>query len=109
MHLVTAATIAAYLAVMWLAALGVAGARRDRRRLFVLLVLGAVLALHLVANANSRFRMPWMPLSMAYAAHAVVGGRKLVAGLGPRERLGAFTAAIAVAGICISYFWVGWA
>jgi 4-amino-4-deoxy-L-arabinose transferase-like glycosyltransferase len=101
---VTAATVAAYLAVMGLAALGIAGARRDRRRLLALLVLGAVLGVHLLANANSRFRMPWMPLLMAFAAHAIVGGRGFPAGLGPRERLAALAVAIAVAGICASYF-----
>jgi len=105
---ITAVTVAAYLGVMWLSALGIAGAHRDRRRLLALLVLGAVMGVHLVANANSRFRMPWMPLLMAYAAHAVVARRGLIAGLGARERLGVLTAAIAVAGICVSYFGVGW-
>jgi len=108
-RVVTGATVLAYVFVTCLAALGVAAARRDRRRLLACLVLGAVVGLHVLANANSRFRMPWMPLLMAYAAHALIGGRTLLMELRRRERLAVFAVAALVVGICVSYFWVDWA
>jgi hypothetical protein len=106
--LVTAASVLSYALVAGLAAFGVASARRDRRRLLACLVLGTVVGLHVLANANSRFRMPWMPLVMVYAAHAALGGRALLAGLRRREALAAFGAALFVGAVCVSYFWVDW-
>ena len=107
-HLVTTATVLSYALVAGLAAFGVAAARRDHRRLLACLVLGTVVCLHVLANANSRFRMPWMPLVMVYAAHASLGGGALFAGLRRRERLAAFGAAFFVLAVCVSYFWVDW-
>jgi hypothetical protein len=66
------------------------------------------LLLHVVANANSRFRMPWMPLVIVFAAHAVLGGRSLVAGLRPAERGGAIIAGVAVIAISLSYSLLDW-
>ena len=106
-RLVSAATAASYLLVSGLAAFGIAAARRGDRRLLALLVLAAVLAVHVFANANSRFRMPWMPLLMAFAAHAALGGRALLTGLSTREKLAALGATLFVAAVSASYFWVG--
>ena len=89
---VTVATYSVYAAVMILAVVGIAAAN-PRQRWLALLVSGVVLAVHVFANANSRFRMPWMPLLMVYAAHTLVSGRPALARLGPRCR-------IAVAGVC---------
>ena len=105
---VTVATVLAYAVVACLGAVGIASARRGNRRLLALLVLGCVLTLHVVANANSRFRMPWMPLVVVFAAHAVLGGRSLVAGLRPTERGGAILVSAAVIAICVSYAWLDW-
>jgi len=107
-HLVVGATVFSYALVACLAAFGVAAARRDRRRLLACLVLGTVVGLHVLANANSRFRMPSMPLLMAYAAHAALGGRALLEGLRRGERAAALAVAILVIGVCASYFWVDW-
>jgi 4-amino-4-deoxy-L-arabinose transferase-like glycosyltransferase len=107
-HLVTTATVLSYVLIASLAAFGVAAARRDHRRLLACLVLGTVVGLHVLANANSRFRMPWMPLVMVYAAHAALGGRALFAGLRRGERLAASAAACFVTAVCVSYFWVDW-
>jgi cation transport ATPase len=101
-------TVLSYALVAGFGAFGIAAARRDRRRLFACLVLATVVGLHVLANANSRFRMPWMPLVMVYAAHAALGGRALVAGLRRREVLAASAATLVVVGICVSYFWVDW-
>jgi len=105
---IAAATVLAYAFVACLGAIGIASARGGNRRLLALLVLGCVLALHVAANANSRFRMPWMPLVIVFAAHAILGGRALIAELRPTERVGALLAGIAVIGICISYGWLDW-
>jgi 4-amino-4-deoxy-L-arabinose transferase-like glycosyltransferase len=101
-------TVLAYAAIACLGAIGIASARGGNRRLLVLLVFGCVLTLHVVANANSRFRMPWMPLLIAFAAHAVLGGRSLVAGLRPLERCGAILACAAIIGVCVSYVCLDW-
>jgi 4-amino-4-deoxy-L-arabinose transferase-like glycosyltransferase len=101
-------TVLAYAAIACLGAIGIASARGGNRRLLVLLVFGCVLTLHVVANANSRFRMPWMPLLIAFAAHAVLGGRSLVAGLRPLERWGAILACAAIIGVCVSYVCLDW-
>jgi 4-amino-4-deoxy-L-arabinose transferase-like glycosyltransferase len=107
-RMVAVATVLAYAGVACLGAFGIASARRGNRRLLALLVLGCVLALHVVANANSRFRMPWMPLVIVFAAHAVLGGRSLVTGLRPTERSGAILASAAVIAVCLSYAWLDW-
>jgi len=100
---IKAATVFSYGIVMVLAIVGVAASARGRRRLLALLVFAAVLGLHVVANANSRFRMPWMPFLMAYAAFAAVGGRTLVTGLGPVARLCAALAVLLLFGVCGSF------
>jgi hypothetical protein len=105
---VAMATVFSYALVACLAAFGIAAARSDHRRLLACLVLGTVVGLHVLANANSRFRMPWMPLVMVYAAHAALAGRALFAGLRPAERLAALAVAFSVVAVCVSYFWVDW-
>ena len=102
----TLATVLSYAAVAGLAFFGIAGAEpRDRRRL-ALLVLGAVLALHVVANANSRFRMPWMPLLTVFASHAALSGSALFSRLSLGAWLGALAATTLLCVVCVSYFWV---
>ena len=51
--------------------LGIAQAQGAGRRLLPLVVLGCVVAVHVFANATARFRLPWMPLVIVYASHAV--------------------------------------
>jgi 4-amino-4-deoxy-L-arabinose transferase-like glycosyltransferase len=106
-RLVTIATVLAYGLVACLGAFGVAAARRDRR-LLACLVFGTVVGLHVLANANSRFRMPWMPLLMAYGAYALQLGRARFAAMRRSEFVAALAVAILVAAVCISYFWVDW-
>lgn len=105
-RLIAGGTGLSFALVAGLGAFGIAAAQRDDRRLLALLVLATVLIVHVAANANSRFRMPWMPLIIAYAAHAALGGRSLAAGLSRRERLGAMSATLFVCGVCLSYGWV---
>ena len=105
---VTFVTVLAYAVVACLGVVGIASARLGNRRLLALLVLACVFALHVVANANSRFRMPWMPLVIVFAAHAALVGRSLVAGLRPIERGGAILASAAIIAVCFSYAWLDW-
>ena len=107
-RMVSIATVLVYAVVACLGAVGIASARRGNRRLLALLVLGCVLALHVIANANSRFRMPWMPLVIVFAAHAVLGGRSLVTELRPAERGCAMLVSAAVIAVCLSYPWLDW-
>jgi hypothetical protein len=101
---VVGVTVLAYGFVMVLAAVGIAAASAGRRRSFALLVTAAVIAVHVFANANSRFRMPWMPLLMVYAAYAANGGRTLAASLGPAARFGVTAFALLVGGVYVSFF-----
>jgi hypothetical protein len=96
-------TIVSYALVMVLAFVGIAASTGGRRRDLAFLVLGAVAAVHLFANANSRFRMPWMPFLMVYAAHAALGGPRLVAALGMTARLGVAAGVLLVAGVCVGF------
>jgi 4-amino-4-deoxy-L-arabinose transferase-like glycosyltransferase len=65
------------------AALGMARAGSGRASLAVG-VLGLVMALHVLANATPRFRVPWLPLLCVYAAYATVHARQVLAP--PRRR-----------------------
>jgi hypothetical protein len=105
-RLLAAVTGSSFAIVAGLGAFGIAAARRGDRRLLALLVLAAVLAIHVVANANSRFRMPFMPLIIAYAAFAWLGGRSLLGDMSRRERMAAISATLFVCGVCLSYGWV---
>lgn len=69
-------TIATYLVVMALAIFGSA-VSIGRRASFLVCVCTPIVALHVVAFASSRYRLPLMPLFIAYAAHACVGGSGL--------------------------------
>ncbi len=103
---VTLATVGSYLAVVLLAVPGVLGARERGRRRLAGLVLLVVCAVHVAANANSRFRMPWMPLLLVYAAHAARGGRAALADLRGWERALGAALAVALVAICASYFFI---
>jgi len=54
-------------------------------RALLLAVIGSALAVHVLANAASRFRVPWLPLLYVAAALAIVRFRAL-ASLEPRAR-----------------------
>ena len=103
---VTALTALCFVVVAGFAAFGVSAARGGNRRLLALLVLGVVFSVHVASNANSRFRMPWMPLLITYAAHMLLGGRALLAATGPRARAAALLAAVFVAAVSASYYLV---
>ena len=74
---VLAITVTAFLLVTIAGALGVSNSEKGGRRLLACVLLGAVFAVHLVSNSASRFRLPWMPLVIVYASHAIVSRRDL--------------------------------
>jgi 4-amino-4-deoxy-L-arabinose transferase-like glycosyltransferase len=59
----------AWLVLAFFSALGVAVAPAPQRHL-ALLVLAVPGAVHLLTNATSRFRAPWLPLLLVFAAYA---------------------------------------
>ncbi len=59
-----------------------AGSRRDALGVWV---LAAVCAVHVLANATPRFRVPWLPLLGVYAGYALLNARTLWAS--PARRL----------------------
>jgi arylsulfatase A-like enzyme/4-amino-4-deoxy-L-arabinose transferase-like glycosyltransferase len=61
-----------YWLVLCLGVLGVSGAVGRQRRSLALCVLAPFFIVHLVANANSRYRLPFLPLLMSYAGWAVL-------------------------------------
>lgn len=102
---VLVATVLAYLAVMALGTLGVAGARADGRRLLFLLVFAVVFGLQALAQAKSRYRLPLMPLVVVYASHALVVGPELWRRTSKPARIVAVGALLVLFGFCVPYFW----
>jgi hypothetical protein len=99
-----AAATPAWVALYAAAALGIAAAREGGRRQLALLVLGAVAALHVAANATPRVRLPWLPLLAVYASHAALSGRALLRRLDRAGALGATAALLFFFAVCIPYF-----
>lgn len=102
--LLTALVVASYVLVFAAAVLGFAAA--PGRRLLAGLVLGVVVAVHVTANAVSRFRMPWMPILIVYAAHAALLGRAGLGALSRRARYACTAVLAAFGAIVVSWFWV---
>jgi hypothetical protein len=97
-----AASILSFVAIFGLACLGIAGASADSRAL-ALSILAVVLALHLVSNAVSRFRVPWMPLLIVFASVAASDLAGTIRRASPRAK--AFVAAVWLyfLAVCVPY------
>ena len=91
-RLLLASSIPFYLLVTSFGILGIAAAADRGRRRLALLVFGAVIALHVLANATPRFRVPWTPLLLTYTGFALVHWRSL-----PRRLAGSAGVAAALA------------
>jgi hypothetical protein len=85
-RVILVATSGAFLAIAASALVGMAATDRVRRSL-PLWVGGAILAVHVVANASSRYRLPLMPVAIVYASHAVNLHGRAWGVLGARARL----------------------
>jgi 4-amino-4-deoxy-L-arabinose transferase-like glycosyltransferase len=99
-----AVSVSAWLALATLAALGIAAARDGGRRALACLILGAVVLVHVAANATPRFRVPWLPLLCIYASHALLSGRELPTRLGRGGTLGALAFLLFLFGVCVPYY-----
>ena len=101
------ATTGAYALVFLAGVVGLAGAAAGGRRSLALLVLAVVLSVHVFANANSRFRMPWMPLFVVFASHALLSGPAAWQRLSRRARVATAGTGLVFLGICASYYALG--
>ncbi len=96
-----------YVSMLGLGLLGIA-ACRGPLRLLPLLVLTAVCALHVAAIAHTRYRLPWMPLLLVYAAHAALDWPSVRRALHGWRALPAAAVLVFVATVSIPYAWEGW-
>jgi 4-amino-4-deoxy-L-arabinose transferase-like glycosyltransferase len=92
-----------YLAVFLLGTLGIAAARGDGRLLLPCVLLGVFVSMHILANADVRFRLPWIPIFIIYTSHALLGGRRLVASMGVSRRIALAGVWLFFLGLCIPY------
>jgi 4-amino-4-deoxy-L-arabinose transferase-like glycosyltransferase len=97
-----AASLLIFIATLGLACLGLAGASPDARAL-ALSIFAIVLALHVVSNAVSRFRVPWMPLLIVLASVAAVDVAGSFRRASPRAKV--ITAAVILyfLAVCVPY------
>lgn len=100
-----ASTLASYLALLAAAIAGLAADPRRDRQAFALLAIGVVVALHVLANASSRYRLPLLPLLAVYAASTLLHPAEVWGRLrGPRLAAAALALAF-VAAVCIPHSW----
>ncbi len=84
--------------------LGISQARGNGRRLLACGVLAGVAAIHVFANATSRFRMPWMPLLMAYASYCALHWRAFRWRPAARRLLPPLLVLLFFFSVCVPYF-----
>jgi 4-amino-4-deoxy-L-arabinose transferase-like glycosyltransferase len=93
-----------YILVFLAGTLGIAAARGNGRLLLPCLVVGSSVFTHVLTHATVRFRLPWMPLFIVYAARVIVAPDVV---LGSMSR-GRWLALVAVwaffFGLCVPYF-----
>ncbi len=99
------ATALSYVGVVVFGVLGIAAARESGRAALPGLVLGAALALAVVANSSSRYRLPFMPLLMVYAAHGLLHWRTLPRRLAGRRWLVPGAILLFFFGVCVPHFY----
>ena len=75
---VLVASVLSYVAVVVAGVIGIAGARGRGRRMLALGVAGIVVALHLLALASPRYRLPILPLLIVFGSHAALHRSELV-------------------------------
>ena len=75
MRVLRNATLFFYVLVVVAGVLGMAAAPGSGRRSFGVAMCVALVAVHVAANAASRYRLPLVPIMIAYASYALVGLR----------------------------------
>lgn len=96
--------VLAYGVVVVLAVPAIATSAADGRRALALLVFGGLAAVHVVANANSRYRVPLVPLAMVFASHGALHARATWARLRGGPLWGSVVALAFFLGVCVPYF-----
>ncbi|MGE4607804.1 MAG: hypothetical protein AAEJ52_13765 [Myxococcota bacterium] len=106
--LLNAVVIGSYAIVFVIGVLGFASAPVGGSRLLIGLVIGAALSVHVLANADTRFRLPWMPLLIVYGSYALQHFGAARVRLRDRARLFAVAVLVFFFAVCVPYFvWYG--
>ena len=92
-------------AILLLALPGLAAARGARGRGLVGGLVAVSFVVYLVANASSRYRFPWMPLAIVFAASTLVAPGRVVRSLRSMEWACVGVAAALYLGVAVPYFW----
>jgi len=95
------AVVGPYLAVLALALVGLARARPGPAPVFLLVLLAAWNAAHVVAYATTRFRLPVLPVVALFAATALAGGSEPRLPLLRGRRAVLLAALVALAGLVL--------
>ena len=95
----------AFSAIFLCAVPGVFSATAGGRRSLVGFILAAVLGVHLLANISPRYRVPFMPLMIIFAASALARGPALWGDLDRPARIAVGGVVLVFVGFCIPYFY----
>lgn len=97
-------SVGGYAIVLIAGILGMCSARGRGRRLLPGLVLGLVVSVHVLANADTRFRLPWMPLFIVYGAWAATHPRAAWTTLRGRAAILPAVLVVFFVAVCVPYF-----
>ncbi len=101
MRVLRNASLFFYALVVVAAVLGVAAAPGSGRRSFAVAICVALVAVHVAANATSRYRLPLLPIMIVYASYALVGLRGLRAFAAGGSRVAVLVALAVFFGLCL--------
>ncbi len=103
-----ALAIGGYVIVFVIGVLGFASAPAGGGRWLAGAVIGAAMLVHVLANADTRFRLPWMPILIVYASHALQHWGSSRARFRGRARISAVGVLLFFFASCVPYFiWYG--
>ena len=101
---VLVSTLLAYLGVAIGGLFGIATSPDHGRRLLPIVILGIIAAVHILAQASSRYRLPAIPVLMVYAAAWATRGFP-IARLSRRNLAICGLFLLILVGWCVPYFW----
>jgi 4-amino-4-deoxy-L-arabinose transferase-like glycosyltransferase len=97
--------VLSYIFVIAAGTLGIAAAPDRGRRLLPCLVVGGLFLVHLVANASSRYRLPFIPLLIPYASYALIRWRYIRHDLRRRRWIAPVVLLLWFSTVCVPYFY----
>jgi 4-amino-4-deoxy-L-arabinose transferase-like glycosyltransferase len=104
--LLHAMVIGSYVLVFVIGVLGFASAPAGGSRLLVGWVIATALLVHVLANADTRFRLPWMPLLIIYGSNALQDPGTAWARLRGRAGIFALSVLSFFFAVCVPYFFL---